>query len=64
MSLLTTREASAILGVTDRRVRQLIDAGVLNGQRIGRDWLFPRDAVEGYAASRGQLQRQIESGNS
>jgi len=41
---LTTREAAAALGVTPRRVVQLIAEGRIRGaERRGRDWLVPVD---------------------
>ena len=39
MKLITTKNAAAILGITPGRVRQLVLAGRMSGQRkIGRDW--------------------------
>jgi excisionase family DNA binding protein len=37
-ALLSTREAAARLGISADRVRQLIRAGRLPAQRLGRDW--------------------------
>lgn len=43
--LLTTKEAAARLGVKASRVRQLIAAGQLTAQRIGRDWAIDERAL-------------------
>lgn len=37
---LTTAQAAAQLGISRRRVSQLIAAGRLRAQRVGRDWLI------------------------
>lgn len=47
---ITTREASVLLGLTERRVRQL--APVLGGRRVGSGWLLDRSAVLGYSGRR------------
>lgn len=39
-----TREAAALLGVTERRVRQLAAGGM--GRRVGGRWLLDRTEVE------------------
>jgi excisionase family DNA binding protein len=42
---MTTIEAAAFLGVNPSRCRQLILAGQLKAEKIGRDWhIKPRDA--------------------
>ena len=44
MKLITTKEAAEKLGVNVQRVRQLIKAGRLPAQKVGRDWVIrPRD---------------------
>jgi excisionase family DNA binding protein len=40
MKILTTAQAAKILGVNDSRVRQLILAGRLPAQKLGRDWII------------------------
>jgi excisionase family DNA binding protein len=42
----TVIEAAAQLGVTPRRIRQLCEAGELQAQKAGRDWLIDRAALE------------------
>ena len=37
---LTTKEASDILGISKRRIRQLINANKLKAIKIGRDWMI------------------------
>ena len=43
-----TEEAATFLGVTRSRVNQLLREGVLNGERIGRDWRTTEQACEEY----------------
>jgi len=40
MKLITVKQASKNLKVSDRRVRALIQAGRLPAQKIGRDWII------------------------
>ena len=40
IKILTTAQAAKILGVNDSRVRQLILAGRLPAQKLGRDWII------------------------
>ncbi len=47
---LTVREAAGELAVTDRRVRQLIDAHQLPARRHSFGWLIDPDAVTAYRA--------------
>ena len=49
---MTTNDVSLFLGVTTRRVRQLALAGDLPSSRVGRGYLFDRDAVLGFRAAR------------
>ena len=48
----TTSEAAAVLGVSDRRVRQLITDDRLSGRKIRGAWFVPTAEVEKYAARR------------
>lgn len=44
MRLLSTKDAAAALGISERRLRQLIEAGRVKGaQKIGGSWLVPTD---------------------
>jgi len=43
--LLSLADASALLGVSSERVRQLVVAGDLPGVRFGNAWAVPRNAV-------------------
>ena len=40
MKFINTKEAAKLLGVNDSRVRQLILAGRLPAQKVGRDWII------------------------
>ncbi len=44
----TTSEAAAVIGCNTSRVRQLLLAGKLRGERVGRDWLVERKSAEEY----------------
>jgi excisionase family DNA binding protein len=46
--LLTANQAGAELRLTGRRVRQLLDKGLIKGQKVGRDWAISRQALEEY----------------
>lgn len=46
--LLTADQAGAELGISGRRVRQLLDQGTIRGQKVGRDWTISREALEEY----------------
>lgn len=60
MDFVNTKEAAAIIGVNDRRVRLI--AAQLGGIKIGsaqnHGYVFDRDAVEAYAAKR---RKRIDS---
>ncbi|MGH9892253.1 MAG: helix-turn-helix domain-containing protein, partial [bacterium] len=45
MSLLSVAEAAAQLGLSERRVRQMLAAGILPGERIGRAWVIDSKAI-------------------
>lgn len=50
---ITIREAAVVLGVGERRVRQLVAAGVLVGRKTARDvWVLDRAAVSAHRTSR------------
>lgn len=42
---ITTDQAAGMLGLTPRRVRQLLAAGLLDGRLAGRTWLVRRQSV-------------------
>jgi excisionase family DNA binding protein len=44
-------EAARVIGCVDSRVRQLLRAGRLAGERVGRDWLVERTSAESYRDS-------------
>jgi excisionase family DNA binding protein len=65
-AFLTTQQVAAALGVTQRRVVAMIQAGRLEASRFGRDWLIPAQALEAVRErKRGrprQSRSEIESG--
>lgn len=48
---LSTREAADVLKVSERRIRQLADAGALVGRKEGPQWRLRKDAVLAYRES-------------
>jgi excisionase family DNA binding protein len=46
MKLLSTSEAAQKLGVSERRVRQLINEGKLVAHKLGRDYAIEETALE------------------
>lgn len=66
--MLTTTQAATALGITERRVRQLIREGKLTAQRHGRDWVIDPRALAratqrptvGYPKGRPRGRRLIE----
>jgi len=46
MSLLTTSEAAARLGIDPSQVRRMAVAELLLGQKYGRAWLFDADEID------------------
>ena len=47
-----TAEAAELLGLRERRVRDLAAAGVLGARRVGGSWRYSRAAVLAFAAER------------
>jgi excisionase family DNA binding protein len=48
---ITTQEASKIIGLKVRRIRQMCNEGKLQAVKFGRDWQIERASVEQYAAA-------------
>ena len=46
MKLLNTNDAAAVLGVSSRRVRKLIEDGTLAAHRIGRELAIEESALD------------------
>lgn len=46
MSMMGVAEAAGEIGVSPRRVRQMIVDGALDGQRVGRVWVIDADQVQ------------------
>lgn len=45
MNYITTKEAAALWGISDRRVLQYCNAGRIKGAvKMGNTWLIPKDA--------------------
>lgn len=50
-------EAASELGVSDRRIRQMLADGRIPGERAGRSWVLEEQAVREYAKSRSGAGR-------
>ncbi len=49
MNILTVQETSKILGITDSRVKQLIESGRISAKKLGRkQWLVNSKSVTKY----------------
>lgn len=59
ISMLTTHEAAALLGVSVRRVQALIAAGKLVAERRGRDWFLDRDSVMQRKGDRAMIAVEV-----
>lgn len=46
MEVLSVSEAAPKLGVSDRRVRQMLERGDMEGQRVGRSWIIVPKGIE------------------
>ena len=46
MTLLTTSQAAAELGVTERRIRQLVKTGILPAQQVSGVWVIAPKSLE------------------
>lgn len=46
MKLLTTIEAAEKLGISERRVRQLINEGKLKAHKLGRDYAIEENLLD------------------
>ncbi|MCP3877321.1 MAG: helix-turn-helix domain-containing protein [Sulfitobacter sp.] len=57
MSLMGVVEAAEELGVSPRRVRQMLAEGNLRGERVGRAWVVEHEALERVAAKRPEVGR-------
>lgn len=57
MSVVGVAEAAAELGVSSRRVRQMLADEVLAGERVGRAWAIEREQLRRAARSRPEVGR-------
>jgi excisionase family DNA binding protein len=61
MSMLGVAEAAAELGVSPRRVRQMLADGVLDGERVGRAWVIGSDQLRQAGHRRPEVGRPWSS---
>jgi len=48
----TTTELASLAGLTSSRIRQLLIAGVIKGDKFGRDWSIPKLEAERWLKDR------------
>ena len=53
--MLGVAEAAEELGVSARRVRQMLADGVLDGERVGRAWIIDREQLRRVAGLRPEV---------
>lgn len=58
----STKEAAMVLGLTERRVRQLLDDGVLDGTKRDGRWRVTCQSVDAFATARAVRTEQPEEG--
>lgn len=60
--MLTVSEAARILNVSQTRVRQLVNQGVLQAEKAGRSWLLDETSVMSRLSSKPQVGRPSAKG--
>lgn len=60
--MLTVSEAARILNVSQTRVRQLVNQGVLQAEKAGRSWLLDETSVMSRLSSKPQAGRPSAKG--
>jgi len=61
--LIPLKDLAALAGVSDGRLRQLLDAGDLHGIKVGRGWCIPIAEAQRYLIERGQAGRAATLGS-
>lgn len=57
--LTTTAAAAKSLGYTPQHVRRLVRQGILDGEKVGRDWLIREESLRRFVASRENTELQL-----
>lgn len=52
--LWTVQEVAAATRLTERRVRQLLQSGNLQGRKVGRDWLISDEEAVSFIEDRSE----------
>ncbi len=56
-----TKQASLRVGLSDSQIRRLLESGMVNGMKTGRDWLVDSRSLDHYMlhhARRGTRRRK------
>jgi excisionase family DNA binding protein len=59
---MNTKQAGEYLGVADSRIRQLISAGGIRAEKIGRDWLIRQSELDRYRATQAERNAKGKRG--
>ncbi len=54
----TTRDAARLAGLSVGHVRRLVKTGIVEGVKVGRDWLIERAALLAYVEAQRALGNQ------
>lgn len=60
---INTKEAATLLGVNASRVRQLILAGKLAAEKVGRDWVIKPGDLKRVMTMEGRRQKKDATSN-
>ena len=52
INLISLREASDISGLSSDYVRRLVERGINDAKKIGRNWITTKEAISDYAEKR------------
>ena len=55
---LTTKQASAVSGISQAHIRRLLESKTVEGVKAGHDWLVRTDSLEHYMANRPKRGRK------
>jgi len=62
--MLSSRDAASRLGYTVQHVRRLIRGRVLEGEKIGRDWVVSEESVNALLARRANTELPLDESSS
>jgi excisionase family DNA binding protein len=57
-TLISTRDAARLLGISDRTIRRMLEEGILEGKKIRKQWRMWKSSVLKQPAERSQRRRK------